>query len=110
MKEGTREWTRVHLRETGSILVTAPRDRVYEILRREMTDQPGLRDQPGHRLDAEAAGGARTWVLRDEAGGTRVIHARSRSATILPAAGPRDELRAAVEAELLRVRRMVDES
>lgn len=97
---------RVPLRETGSILVHAPRDHVFEILRRHLATTPGpLRETPRERLEA----GPRTFVLRDAPGGTRIIHAASRPATFLPGTGPRDALKAAVEAELLRVQRLVND-
>lgn len=94
---------RVPLRETGSILVNAPRDHVYEVLRRHMADAPDLRATPAERLETTG----RTFVLRDAPGGTRVIHALSRPTLPVPGPGPRHELKAALEAELLRVQRLV---
>ena len=97
---------KVELRETGSILVHAPRDRVFEVLRRDIAaGAEAVRATPSERLEA----GAATFVLRDAPGGTRVIHARSRPGFLLSPTEPRHELRAAVEAELLRVQRLVHE-
>lgn len=94
---------RLPLRETGSILLHAPRERVYALLRRDMADAPGLRATPAHRLEAAHEGA--TYVLRDEGAGTRLFHARSREGVFLS----RDELRAAVHAELLRVQRLAQD-
>lgn len=95
---------RVPLRETGSILVNAPRDHVFDLLRSQMAHAPDLRETPRERLETAE----RTYVLRDAPGGTRIIHAISRS-TLLPnpGPGPRHELKAAIEAELLRVQRLI---
>jgi hypothetical protein len=97
----------VALRETGSILVNAPRERVFELLRADMAAMASaVRATPAERLES----GPATFVLRDAPGGTRVIHARSRSVFLLSPAEPRHELRAAVEAELLRVQRLVQDA
>lgn len=97
----------VALRETGSILVNAPRERVFELLRQDMAvTAAAVRATRAERLEA----GPATFVLRDAPGGTRVIHARSRPGSLLSAAEPRHELRAAVEAELLRVQRLVHDA
>ena len=101
---------RLAVRETGSILVQAPRERVFEVLRRELAHAPDLRATPSERLEARRAGEASTFVLRDAPGGTRLFHARTREHPILPRQSSRDKLRAAVEAELLRVQRLAEES
>lgn len=99
---------RLPLRETGSILVHAPRARVFELLQRDLATQPApLHATQDERLEAAHAG--LTYVLRDEPGGTRLFHARSRPTGLLAGQNPRDELRAAVQAELLRVQRMAQE-
>ena len=98
---------KVALRETGSILVNAPRDRVFEVLRRDVAALgSAVRETPRERIEA----GVSTFVLRDAPGGTRVIHARSRPGHLLSPIEPRHELRAAVEAELMRVQRLVHDT
>lgn len=96
------------LRETGSILVRAPRDQVYDLLYRRLAHEPSLRAVPAQRL--EAAGGSgdrlRTFVLRDEAGGTRVIHARCEPVATSLLKGP-NNLRLAVQAELYQLQNLV---
>jgi hypothetical protein len=97
----------VALRETGSIVVNAPRERVFEVLQRDMASMAAaVRATPAERLES----GPSTFVLRDAPGGTRVIHARSRPGYLLSPSEPRHELRAAVEAELLRVQRLVQDA
>lgn len=101
---------RLALRETGSILVHAPRSRVFEVLRREMAAEPGLRETPSERIESHGAFEESTFVLRDAPGGTRLYHSRSRGQPFIPHQGSRDKLRAAVEAELLRVQRLAQDS
>lgn len=100
---------RVAIRETGSILVNAPRDEVLDLLRSKMSGEPGrvsvhetgLRaDRPGDRV--------LTFVLREAPGGTQVIHARSERAPVSLFSKPRDDLRLAVQAELFQVRHLVE--
>lgn len=99
---------RASIRETGSILVNAPRDRVYELLRSRLATEPDLREAPD-RIEAFRPGvGLTTFILRDAPGGTRLIHGRSRDAPMVPTNRPRDELRAAVAAELFDVQRVVE--
>lgn len=99
---------RVPIRETGSILVKAPRDTVFEVLRHRLADQPGLRTEPARRLEATKAGTGSTFILRDAPGGTQVILARRQDVPLPNLRGPREELRESVEAELFRVQRIVD--
>jgi hypothetical protein len=89
------------LRETGSILVRAPRDQVFEALRTSLRDQPGLRATDASRLQTDVA----TFVLRDAPGGTQVIHARAAPVTLPGSARPREELRASVEFELFQLQK-----
>lgn len=91
------------IRETGSIVVSAPRERVFAHLRARMAGEPGLHEG-ADRLD----GRARSFVLRDAPGGTRIIHARSRESAFVPSWRGRDELRAAVAAELFDLQRAVE--
>jgi hypothetical protein len=87
---------RAALRETGSILVRAPADAVFEALR---TFEPGLRAEGDRRLESDFS----TFVLREAPGGTHVIHARREDATLSASRRPRDELRAQVELDLFRL-------
>lgn len=87
------------LRETGSILIRAPRQRVYDELKASLADQPNLHAEAARRLDTDMA----TFVLRDAPGGTEVIHARSANAALPVMTRPREELRAAVELELFKL-------
>lgn len=89
------------LRETGSIMIRAPRDRVYQALAASLSGEPRLRVEPGERVEA----GLSTFVLQDApGGGTKVIHARAAEAA-LPQLGPRprEALRAQVEMELFQL-------
>jgi hypothetical protein len=88
------------LRETGSILVRAPRDRVFEALMASMQGEPGLRAEEARRLDTPLS----TFVLRDAPGGTQVIHARAAPAA-LAGPRPREELRATLELELFQLQK-----
>lgn len=89
------------LRETGSIVLAAPRDRVFETLRARMLQEPGLRTMTAERIESER----KTFVLRDAPGGTRVVLARLANGPALRAG--RDELRLAVSEELLSLQRLV---
>lgn len=87
---------RAPLRETGSILVPAPRDRVFEALAAEFASASAVRVEPGERVEA----GLSTFVLKDAPGGaTQVIHARA-APTNYAKLGAREELRAQVDFEL----------
>lgn len=87
------------LRETGSILVRAPRDQVFEALRADLRGEPTLRAEGARRLETRLS----TFVLRDAPGGTQVIHARQQEASLAAMTRPRQELRAAVEFELFKL-------
>ena len=92
---------RAALRETGSILVPAPRDRVFEAIRASMEGEPGLRAEGSRRVESPFS----TFVLRDAPGGaTEVIHARRESLTLGASRRPREELRAQVELDLFKLR------
>ena len=82
------------LRETGSIVVAAPPERVASALEQRAAQQVA----PG-RFES----GAGTFVLRQTASGTRVVHARTGAFGT-----PREDLRHRVEAELFLVRRLVE--
>ncbi|GEM_PF-3906945 len=91
---------RAALRETGSILVRAPRDRVFEAIKEAMEGEPDLRAEAARRVESPFS----TFVLRDApGGGTEVIHARRESLTLGASRRPRDELRAQVELDLFRL-------
>jgi len=93
---------RAPLRETGSILVPASRDRVYEALAASLAQEPALRVEPGARVEA----GLRTFVLKDAPGGTRVIHALAADANYAAIGKrPRETLREQVEMELFRLQK-----
>ena len=87
----------MHLRETASIVVAAPPERVAVALER----REARRVAPD-RFESERG----TFVLREAAGGTRVVHARAEPGLAL--GGPREALRHRVEAELRLVRRLVE--
>lgn len=87
------------LRETGSIHVHAPPDRVQAVLALRIGEpvRPGRFEKP----DA-------TYVVVQEEGGTRLVLARTRAGPALP--GPREDLRHLVESELHAVRKLIDEA
>jgi hypothetical protein len=88
------------LRETGSIVVPAPRDRVYAIIAERMASEPGLRTVFDERIESRR----KTFVLSDDVGGTRVVMARTEEKPVLAAA--RDDLRLAVSEELLSLQKL----
>lgn len=96
---------RVPLRETGSILVRAREDEVLDILRRQLGDAALV--APG-RLESARGRTVATYVVRKDAGGTRVVHARSEDAPVALGRAPREELRRQVEADLFQLQRLVD--
>lgn len=89
------------LRETGSISLSAPRDRVFAVLQERMRLEPGVRTVRNDRIESLRT----TFVLRDESGGTRVVMARLESGPMFPAT--RDDLRSAVSQELLTLQKLV---
>lgn len=91
---------RVALRETGSILVRAPRDEVMDVLRRSVLDAAQVAPD---RLRAPAS----TYVLRETRDGTQVILARSEDAQV-PSRAQRDDLRREVESDLFRLQRLFE--
>lgn len=91
----------MRLRETGSILVRAPRHQVFEAIKASMQDEPGLQAEAARRLETPFS----TFVLRDAPGGTEVIHARCEDLAFNATRRPRDELRAQVEMELFELQR-----
>lgn len=83
------------LRDTASIVVAAPRDRVeFALERRE-----ALRVAPDRFESAQG-----TFVLRETPAGTRVVCSGTQ-----PFGRGRDELRHRLEAELFLVRKLVEE-
>jgi hypothetical protein len=92
---------RVHLRETGSIHVKARKDEVLDILRSAMKN--GAVVAPD-RLEGRGA----TFVVRDEADGTRVYHMRSEAASVAAASREREVLRRAVQSELFQLQRVFE--
>lgn len=102
---------RVALRETGSILVQAPREQVMDLLRTKMATEPGRVSVMETRVRADRPGDrVLTFILRDAPGGTQVIHARSERAPLGLSSKPRDDLRLAVQAELFEVRHLAEAS
>lgn len=87
------------LRETGSILVNAPRDHVFEVVRQRMAEEPGLRTISAERIESARS----TFVLRDAPGGTRVVHARVATTFMMR---PGAELKQAVSEELLLIQKL----
>lgn len=95
----------MRLRETGSIHLDAPRERVYEVLAQRLAREPGVRASHD-RLESTRRDGVSTFILKEDARGTRVIHARTGRAAL--SLRPREGLRQEVEAELVRLQRLVD--
>lgn len=89
------------LRETGSILVHAPRDRVFEVVRARMQGEPGLHTVGAERLESERS----TFVLRDVPGGTKVVGARIVEPTFL--IRPSAERPRELSDELLAIQKLV---
>lgn len=86
------------LRETGSILVSAPRDLVFEVVRRRMQGEPGLRVEDDRISTARS-----TWVVREAADGTtRVTHALVEPTFLVRPA----DLRRTVSEDLLAVQKL----
>lgn len=91
------------IRETGSIVVPAPRARVYELLSRRFEREAGVLAIPSQRISTSRE----TFVLRDAPGGTRVVLARTGAGfAFLPK--PREDLRLAVESELFHIQKLVE--
>lgn len=87
------------LRETASIVLAAPRERVALAL----AQRDAHLVAEGRYETAEG-----TFVLQDAPGGTRLVHARTRGGLPLPK--PREALRQKVEAELHLVRHLVEDA
>ena len=91
------------IRETGSILVNAPRDRVHAVIAERFLIEPGLHSVGNSRFESRRS----TIVLQDAPGGsTRVVVAREKSG--LPLAGRRDDLRNDVSGELLALQKLLE--
>ena len=98
----------MHWRETGSVLVDAPQERVFEVLARWMETDPQARVVSPQRLESDAPGdGLSTFILRSDGSRTRVIHARAAPMAVSKSMRAREELREKVEEELQRVQRLV---
>lgn len=89
---------RVPLRETGSILVSASEDDVMRLLERVVE---GTRVAPD-RVEGRSG----TSVVRPNANGTQVIHARQGEAGVARATREREELRSAVASDLFAIQRL----
>lgn len=90
---------RVEARETGSICVSARKERVIEVLRSHVRGAAMRGDRieaPGH-----------TYVVHERADGTHVFHAR-RGSLRLTALREREALRHAVQADLYELRRILE--
>lgn len=97
----TRASMRVHLRETGSILVRARKDEVLDILQTVVKNGAIVRPD---RLE----GAGSTYVVQEAPEGTRVIHMRSESAAVAMASREREVLRRAVQSDLFQLQRVFD--
>jgi hypothetical protein len=88
-------------RETGSILVNAPRERVFEALQERLAKTGSdVRSIRAERIESDR----RTFVLQDAASGTRIVLGRT-----APTLGARrDELRDQVAQELLALQKLVE--
>lgn len=92
-------------RETGSIRLHAPRERVQHVLARWMETDPHARLVAPDRFEsADEARRVSTFILREEGDATRVIHAKSAPMAL---GRGRPPLREEVEAELAQVERLV---
>ena len=102
MKRGGRylQGVRVEIRETGSIRVSADKDRVLDVLRTHVRGA----DVHGDRVDAP--GGA--YVVREGSDGTHVYHLRRERTGVATAQREREVLRQAVKADLFELRRMLE--
>lgn len=95
-------------RETGSILLAAPREQVFEFLLTQAGPASHARVEGSDRLEVRDKGMRSTFVLRDEAGGgTRLYHARSQRPGLREWLAP-ESLRESVESDLLRIQRLVE--
>lgn len=91
---------RLELRETGSIRVSAGKDRVLDVLQRHVRDAA----MRGDRVESPD----RTYVVREMADGTHVFHARRGSVPVTASAREREALRTAVQADLFELRRVLE--
>lgn len=91
---------RVELRETGSIRVSAAKDDVLDLLRRNLRSSAVRGDR------VEAPGVA--YVVREHVDGTQVIQVRHESAPVATATRDRAALCTAVEADLYELQRALD--
>lgn len=90
-------------RETGSIVVNAPRERVFDVLHeRLLATDPGLHSVAAQRIESRL----RTFVLQDAPHGTGTRIVLGRTAPTLRAR--RDELRRDVASELLALQKLVE--
>lgn len=92
---------RVHLRETGSILVKARKDEVLDVLQRVLHEGALVRPDRVERADS-------TYVVREGEEGTRVIHMREGTRPVAVATREREALRRAVESDLFQLQRVLD--
>ena len=88
-------------RETGSILVNASRERVFEVIHKRLaTSEPGIHSIRAERLESSRG----TFVLQDVPFGTRIVLGRTS-----PMLGARrDDLREQVAQELLALQKLVE--
>lgn len=91
---------RLELRETGSIRVSARKDRVLEVLQRHLRDGA----MRGDRIESPG----NTYVVRENEDGTDVFHARRESVPVTATSRDRDALRQAVQADLFELRRVLE--
>jgi hypothetical protein len=92
---------RVHLRETGSILVKARKNEVLDVLQRVL--HGGALVTPD-RIEGVGS----TYVVRESLDGTRVIHMREDTSAVALATRERETLRRAVESDLFQLQRVFD--
>lgn len=99
---------RMQWRETGSIVVDVPRERVEAVLSRWMDTDPSVRRVSPERFEVLAPNaGLSTFIVRDDGSRTRVIHARTSPMQVSRGLRAREALRGQVEEELARVERLV---
>ena len=91
---------RVELRETGSIRVSARKDRVLEVLQRHVLDGA----MRGDRIESAS----NTYVVREREDGTHVFHMRRGNAPVALAGRDREALRQAVAADLFELQRVLE--
>ncbi len=94
-------------RETGSVVVPAEPERVFALLRDRMDARALVSVSGTTRLDIVRGHDRSTFVLRGVPGGTQVVSSRSELG-LRGLFESQERLREAVEADLFRIRQLVD--